>query len=83
MPGEPGYIDEAILATLKHTPKAELAKWWCQLNSWKWPESLPGNPKDYGESNEDSNHKGWEIMEWISKEVGHEATGKEWQANFC
>jgi hypothetical protein len=54
-----------------------LAKWWCQLNSWDWPDGLPDKENDTGGKWSPENRRG-KIMGWITDLVGMKACNREW-----
>lgn len=57
-----------------------LARWWCQLNSWEWPERLP-NAQPPPERLGGEGYKAWRgglIMDFIQQQIGHMAISREW-----
>ena len=57
--------DLNILNTTKHKT---LIKWWEELNTWKWPQDLPGEEKPIYK-NVRKTRRGV-IMDWIKNKVG-------------
>lgn len=47
--------------------KETLARWWCELNNWGWPEALP--PEDTNEHGRIDGRRSY-IMGWIVEKVG-------------
>lgn len=64
-----------------------LAKWWCELNNWKWPKAIP-NPETMDERmafwrngenyNSGKRTRAMQIMTWIDNQIGHRACLQEW-----
>lgn len=67
--------DEAILA---QQSMETLAEWWCQLNSWDWPEELPDpEPREYVRGG-----RRGEIMQWIDDGVGRRVISRTWNKSM-
>jgi len=59
-------ITQDDIKLLKSQSRETLAKWFNSLNSWEWPENLPGEERAcYIENGRRS-----QIMTWINNEVG-------------
>lgn len=54
-----------------------LAKWWCRLNRWEWPDKLPDpeDPKEYG------NGRRRELRNCIKTHIGTKECSREWNKN--
>jgi hypothetical protein len=63
--------DETILA---QQDLATLARWYCELNSWEWPEGLPDpEPAEFAPGGRRGT-----IMDWIFEAIGHRAISHHW-----
>ena len=63
------------IKALERQNSKTLAKWWGELNRWRWPEELP-NPEL--EKSPIVNDRRWESMEWIMHRIGMRAVLREW-----
>ncbi len=68
--------DEAILS---QQDMQTLARWWCTLNRWEWPEEIP-DAEEPTFSGADSRR--WQIMQWIHEAVGHRVISHEWNSRL-
>lgn len=67
-------LQKGDLLLLNGNDDATLAKWWCQLNSWEWPDQIP-DPEP--EEKERPNRRGT-IMDEICARIGIKACLREW-----
>lgn len=62
------------VTTLEAQTNETLAKWWCELNAWDWPEGLSDEePKTYS-----PNGRRGQIMNWISEKIGFKECLRHW-----
>lgn len=55
-----------------------LARWWCLLNSWKWPKELPNEePRTYVPGG-----RRGQLMAWIHEAVGHRNISRVWNQDM-
>lgn len=59
---------------LKKQSDATLAKWWCILNLWGWPDKLP-NPEPRSSAH---NSRRAALMVWIQRQIGTKRCLEEW-----
>jgi hypothetical protein len=62
---------------LQTQDESTLARWWCELNGWGWPEGLPDKENDVGKKWKPGGRRG-QIMSWISSLIGAKACNREW-----
>jgi hypothetical protein len=48
-----------------------LSDWWWELNTFGWPEDLPGKPKERGPHTSKDNDNGWSVQLWIWDMIGN------------
>lgn len=68
--------DDDLIALATQEP-AELARGYCVLNRWGWPEWLP-NPMSLADRQEPGPSRARAAMEWIVKRVGRRVVSREW-----
>lgn len=68
-------MTETDVDILQKQDGATLAKWWCLLNSWKWPAELPDAEPAHRKTPADRRGR---IMSYIDAKIGHKACMREW-----
>jgi len=67
-------LDKGDLLILNVRDDATLAKWWCLLNNWGWPEEIQ-NPED---KNAPAPRRRSKLMDEIVTRIGFKACLREW-----
>lgn len=70
-------LTEDDMIALASQEPAELARGWCLLNSWGWPEWLP-NPMRLEDRQQPGLNRARVAMLWITKRVGERVISREW-----
>jgi hypothetical protein len=71
-------LKEGDALLLNTRDDATLAKWWRELNSWKWPELIPDPEANDAEI---PNRRG-ALMNEIEQRIGLQACLREWNRDF-
>lgn len=67
-------IDREDIAVLDDQDYPTLARWWCDLNRWNWPQGLP-NPEA---ADWDPTTRRFKILAWIDRRIPHRMISREW-----
>jgi hypothetical protein len=67
-------MKEEDVILLEQQDNGTLAKWWCELNKWNWPEQIP----DKEDPEDRKNNRRLEIMDWIKSRIGLKECLREW-----
>lgn len=68
-------INGVDIKILESQDNNTLAKWWCELNRWNWPDEIPDPQRKFGLRDKDRRS---ELMSWISNKIGIRAALREW-----
>lgn len=71
-------MKEEDVILLEQQDNRRLAKWWCELNRWNWPEQIPDEegPKDHKDDRRSA------IMGWIKDRIGLKECLREWNREY-
>ena len=70
-------MTEIDIATLNQADTATLAKWWCELNRFGWPDAfLEPEPAKHVRHGRRS-----EMMNWIMDKIGIKECLREWNVD--
>jgi hypothetical protein len=75
--------DQDFYALNAQSPET-LARWYCLLNTWEWPDNLP-NPETVPSGEPPLTPKmprRSAVMEWITERIGAKAVSEEWNCRF-
>lgn len=68
-------------AIIERSPAGLLAKCWCELNCFKWPEGFK-DPETVEQRMVKGGARGWSIMAGISRKIGIDACLTMWRAEY-
>lgn len=73
-------FDHSEMEFLDKQDTVTLAKWWCKLNSWEWPDGLPNKQASLHtfERGELEKWRGGLIMDYIEMKIGKKRCNREW-----
>lgn len=65
-------ITDAQREVLAKQDDQTLAEWYCELNSWRWPEALPDkeDPPEFAHAFNNGQEVRWSVMQHIEQRVG-------------
>jgi hypothetical protein len=81
MPDQHEILTEADIIALNSQTPAELARGYCTLNSWGWPEWLP-DPMSLEDRHKPGLTRSLAAMAWIKKRVGERVVNREWNSHM-
>lgn len=73
---------DAQLEVLAAQDDKTLAEWWCELNSWRWPEGLPNEQPAHLRMENHAHDQGWAVMCWIDAKIGAELISRTWNKDM-
>lgn len=59
---------------MNNTDSDTLAKWWCQINDWGWPDTLPDEP----DPTIHLHPRRCDVMDYIVSKIGMKRCNREW-----